>query len=83
MQSDGMGLALTSDGEGGVNVTAEADSIGREVRYRREETTNHIRDETREEKTEKREPFRWRHLMPALFIALAAVVILRREGNNS
>ena len=31
---------LTADGEGGVSVTAEADSIGREVTYRREETAN-------------------------------------------
>ena len=40
VRTDGMNLSLTADGEGGVSVTAEADSIGREVTYRREETAN-------------------------------------------
>lgn len=45
-RQDGLNIDIKSDGEGGVNVTATADSLGREVTTVREETTNHIRDET-------------------------------------
>lgn len=45
-RNDGLSIDIQSDGEGGVNVTAIADSLGREVTTVREETTNHIRDET-------------------------------------
>ena len=45
-RNDGLNIDIKSDGEGGVNVTATADSLGREVTTVREETTNHIRDET-------------------------------------
>ena len=74
-----MNLSLTADGEGGVSVTAEADSIGREVTYRREETANCTRGETREEETEKREPSRWWCVLPALLIAVAAIVLIKRN----
>ena len=83
VQNGGMSLSLISDGEGGVNVTAEADSTGREVRYRREETTRLARDETLGEEEEQRDPSRWQHLIPALAIALAAAAILKRKGSNS
>lgn len=83
VQNGGMSLSLTSDGEGGVNVTAEADSTGRKVRYRREETTSLARDETLGEEEQRREPPRWRHLIPALAIALAAAAILKRKGSSS
>lgn len=76
-----MSLSLTADGEGGVNVTAEADSIGRRVTCRREETSNRTRDETREEETEKREPSRWWCIIPALLIAVAATVLIKRKEN--
>ena len=45
-RQDGLNIDIKSDGEGGVNVTATADSLGREVTTVRKETTNHIRDET-------------------------------------
>ena len=45
-RNDGLNIDIQSDGEGGVNVTATADSLGREVTTVRKETTNHIRDET-------------------------------------
>ncbi|WP_158099885.1 hypothetical protein [Bacteroides sp. An322] len=76
-----MNLSLTADGEGGVSVTAEADSIGRRVTCRREETSARTRDETREEETEKQEPSRWWCVLPALLIAVAATVIIKRKEN--
>lgn len=79
VRTDGMNLSLTADGEGGVSVTAEADSIGREVTYRREETANRTRGETREEETEKREPSRWWCVLPALLIAVVATVLIKRN----
>ena len=76
-----MSLNLTSDGQGGVSVTAEADSIGRRVAYRREETTNRIRDETLEKETEKRKPSRWWCALSALLVAAAAAVLIKRKDN--
>lgn len=83
VRSDGMSLSLTSDGQGGVSVTAEADSIGRRVAYRREETTNRTRDETLEKETEKRKPSRWWFALPALLVAAAAAaaVLIKRKDN--
>lgn len=81
VRTDGMNLSLTADGEGGISVTAEADSIGRKVTFRREETSARTRDETREEETEKQEPSRWWCVLPALLIAVAATVIIKRKEN--
>lgn len=43
---DGISIDVQSDGEGGVNVTATSDSIGRQVNVTRTETDHRIRDET-------------------------------------
>lgn len=85
VRTHGMNLSLTSDGQGGVNVTAEADSMGREVNFYREENNHRIRDETAEEEDEDRNSagFCWWYLVPALLIALAAAAILKRKGSNS
>ncbi|MDM8240684.1 hypothetical protein QUW47_02030 [Phocaeicola barnesiae] len=45
-RQDGLNIDIKSDGEGGVNVTATADSIGRQVTVTRTETDHRIRDET-------------------------------------
>ena len=45
-RNDGLSIDIQSDGEGGVNVTATADSTGRQVTVTRTETDNRIRDET-------------------------------------
>lgn len=45
-RNDGLNIDVKSDGEGGVNVTATADSIGRQVTTTRTETDHRIRDET-------------------------------------
>ena len=81
VRSDGMSLSLTSDGQGGVSVTAEADSIGRRVAYRREEAAHRTRDETLEKETEKREPSCWRLVMPALALLgiLLFGILIRRH----
>lgn len=50
---DGISLDVQSDGEGGVNVTATADSIGRKVNVTRTEEQHRIRDETSSEVTKK------------------------------
>ena len=85
VQTHGMNLSLTSDGQGGVNVTAEADSMGREVNIYREENNHRIRDETAEEEDEERNSagFRWWYLVPALLIAVAAAAFIRRKDNDS
>lgn len=45
-RNDGLNIDIQSDGEGGVNVTATADSTGRQVTVTRTETDHRIRDET-------------------------------------
>ena len=45
-RNDGLSIDIQSDGEGGVNVTATADSTGRQVTITRTETDHRIRDET-------------------------------------
>lgn len=45
-RNDGLSIDIQSDGEGGVNVTATADSTGRQVTVTRTETDHRIRDET-------------------------------------
>lgn len=45
-RNDGLSIDIQSDGEGGVNVTATADSTGRQVITTRTETDHRIRDET-------------------------------------
>lgn len=45
-RNDGLSIDIQSDGEGGVNVTATADSTGRQVTTTRTETDHRIRDET-------------------------------------
>ncbi len=45
-RNDGLNIDIKSDGEGGVNVTATADSTGRQVTVTRTETDHRIRDET-------------------------------------
>lgn len=45
-RNDGLNIDIQSDGEGGVNVTATADSTGRQVIVTRTETDHRIRDET-------------------------------------
>lgn len=45
-RQDGLNIDIKSDGEGGVNVTATADSTGRQVTVTRTETDHRIRDET-------------------------------------
>ena len=83
VRSDGMNLSLTSDGQGGVNVTSEADSMGREVNVYKEENNHRIRDETAE-KEDRKAPtgFRWCHLMEALVIAVATAAFIRRRKGN-
>jgi hypothetical protein len=49
-RNDGLSIDIQSDGEGGVNVTATADSTGRQVTVTRTETDHRIRDETNEVK---------------------------------
>lgn len=50
---DGISIDVQSDGEGGVNVTATADSIGRQVNVTRTEEQHRIRDETSSDVTKK------------------------------
>lgn len=45
-RNDGLNIDIQADGEGGVNVTATADSTGRQVTVTRTETDHRIRDET-------------------------------------
>ena len=45
-RNNGLSIDIQSDGEGGVNVTATADSTGRQVTTTRTETGHRIRDET-------------------------------------
>ena len=45
-RNDGLSIDIQSDGEGGENVTATADSTGRQVTVTRTETDHRIRDET-------------------------------------
>ena len=45
-RNDGLNIDIQSDGEGGVNVTATADSTGRQVTVKHTETEHRIRDET-------------------------------------
>lgn len=45
-RNNGLNIDIKSDGEGGVNVTATADSTSRQVTTTRTETDHRIRDET-------------------------------------
>ena len=49
-------IDIKSDGEGGVNVTATADSIGRQVTVKHTETEHRIRDETTSNEVKERRP---------------------------
>lgn len=53
-RNDGLNIDIQSDGEGGVNVTATADSIGRQVTVKHTETEHRIRDETTSNEVKER-----------------------------
>lgn len=55
-RNDGLNIDIKSDGEGGVNVTATADSIGRQVTVKHTETEHRIRDETTVNEVKERRP---------------------------
>ena len=55
-RNDGLNIDIKSDGEGGVNVTATADSIGRQVTVKHTETEHRIRDETTSNEVKERRP---------------------------
>lgn len=55
-RNDGLNIDIQSDGEGGVNVTATADSIGRQVTVTRTETDHRIRDETVSNEVKEKPP---------------------------
>ena len=55
-QENGLNLRIESDGEGGVNVTATADSTGRQVTVKHTETEHRIRDETTSNEVKERRP---------------------------
>lgn len=55
-RNDGLNIDIQSDGEGGVNVTATADSTGRQVTITRTETDHRIRDETVSNELKKTRP---------------------------
>lgn len=55
-RNDGLNIDIQSDGEGDVNVTATADSIGRQVTVKHTETEHRIRDETTSNEVKERRP---------------------------
>ena len=55
-RNDGLNIDIQSDGEGGVNVTATADSIGREVTVTHTESEHRIRDETASNEVKEKQP---------------------------
>lgn len=55
-RNDGLNIDIKSDGEGGVNVTATADSIGRQVTVKHTETEYRIRDETTSNEVKETRP---------------------------
>ena len=55
-RNDGLNIDIKSDGEGGVNVTATADSIGRQITVKHTETEHRIRDETTSNEVKERRP---------------------------
>ena len=55
-RNDGLNIDIQSDGEGGVNVTATADSTGRQVTVIRTETDHRIRDETVSNEVKEKHP---------------------------
>lgn len=55
-RNDGLNIDIKSDGEGGVNVTATADSIGRQVTVKHTETDHRIRDETMSNEVKETRP---------------------------
>lgn len=55
-RNDGLNIDIQSDGEGGVNVTATADSTGRQVTVKHTETEHRIRDETTSNEVKERRP---------------------------
>ena len=55
-RNDGLSIDIQSDGEGGVNVTATADSTGRQVTVTRTETDHRIRDETASNEVKETHP---------------------------
>ena len=56
-RNDGLSIDIQADGEGGVNVTATADSTGRQVTVKHTETEHRIRDETTSNEVKERRPF--------------------------
>lgn len=81
LQTDGMTLAVTSDGQGGLQVTATADSIPRRVTVQRTEQVTAATAEQTEESVRTQNP---RHVsigwaLTAALAALAAVLILRTK----
>ena len=80
-RNNGLSIDIQSDGEGGVNVTATADSLDRKVTTRSEMSDHRIRDETGESKNITQPGWKgvlWKLIISAVVILGISTVIKRK-----
>ena len=76
-----LSLRVESNGEGGVNITAESDSTARQVTVLKTETTHRIRDmteSTSDINTTKTSNNNWIWLCVGIIAVLTAIILLQR-----
>nr|DAU53036.1 MAG TPA: periplasmic binding protein [Caudoviricetes sp.] len=82
-RNNGLSIDIQSDGEGGVNVTATADSLDRKVTTRSEMSDHRIRDETGESKNITQPGWKgvlWKLIISTVVIlGISTVIVIKHK----